>query len=89
MKLLLVSTALVFPIVFLQVDRYCVKGRLSPEQADLIGTFDWAKKNKRWSSVDENDRVIAKECSELGRYLTLRKPVLMVEDGIKWVWRKF
>ncbi len=53
-------------------DEICIEGRISTEQAEMINTSHWYKcpKYREGECVaEENDRVLARECSEFFKLL--------------------
>lgn len=48
-------------------DSYCIKGKLKENHITAINSVGWSKRD-----IEENDRVIAHECSEFLRYLHFR-----------------
>ena len=58
-----------------EIDKICVEGKFSAEQAAAVNALPWGKcpgyRNGE-CSVEEGDRMLARECSELSRSFFLR-----------------
>jgi hypothetical protein len=57
-----------------EVDRWCIKGRVSAVQAERINSGPWKKCPAYLDQTclaQENDRVLARECSEISKTLFL------------------
>jgi len=61
--LLLPGCAAVKPVAE-AVDRVCVVGRISAEQAEMLNGTLWGKLNDFLGGARENDRVVNGDCSE-------------------------
>jgi hypothetical protein len=74
-RLLLVASLLLLPAceslkpLWKGVDKICVKGRLSADQAMALNSWDWNKHNEDLGGAVEDDRVVSKVCSEVLREL--------------------
>ena len=56
---------------FKGIDKICVAGRISGEQADAVNSLQWQKYNQ--IGAGPGDRIVKKECSELLKLVTQGK----------------
>ena len=58
-----------------QIDILCIEGRVSAEQAEAVNSTPWSKCPKYRNGdcrVEEGDRILVRECSELSKSIFLQ-----------------